>query len=1265
MRYGNRLMTFATGLIAIRRRGRMTVVLLLTLTIIRSSLAQEDFSPEMSTPAASANSGIPRVTPDVPNVRLNHVSATWESVLNQLAEDAGCTLILHDVPRGRYSRRDWRKHTPTEAVRILNQQLEPLGYRILMKDQFLTVIQIDRTRVEYPSYEVPATEPAPQARIYEPGDGPGRNWLDANDAGGFRPIGNLSRDAGAQIIQVAGEEAGPEDEAPEAAPEQPIETQRVVTQHPASEIAGQLFEAFRDRARLMKIGPTGLPAFQAYREPLDETQAVFGEESPVDQPVWFLVEVDGRSNSLNVQAATDTVGGVRTLIRQLDVPRRNPEEAVRVVIDAGEDVESLANQLNREMEKVRRDGRHLALAQQPADPAAQSPAPQDEQTVPLQGTEFSGLIGTLRGDVTIEALPELDLLILRGNEEDVAAVMAMINQIEQLAAGAAPSITLKFLHNVDSEALAELLNEVYDALVEVSGSSTATRQTRPVTFVAVGNPNAIVILAPQNSVVNIEELVDLLDVPVPAGTEVQVFRLRNAIASQVVTTLTNFYADRPGLGTEIRVVPDVRTNSVIVNARPNELAEVRKLVRQIDRDSPRGVVKMLPIHLEYALADELSDFLNTMVQSILNPAQTPTGQGGGFGAGGQAAQELRDTRSVVLEYLKKDQNAQRLVRSGMLSDVRFNADLRTNTLFVTAPEASLDFFKELVKVLDQPTSTVADIKVFPLKNTDAQAAADLLQTLFPAQEEGELGVQVAGAEGGASGLIPLQLSVDTRSNSVIAIGSREVLDVVGAILFKLDSAEQLNRETQVIRLHNNPAFDISDAVNQYLQSQRDLLQLDPDRISTSQVLEQEIIVTPEPISNSLIISATPRYIQSVLDLVQQLDREPEQVMIQAMIVEVTLEDTDEFGVELGFQDSLLFDRSVILQDGITTINQTMQNASGVSTTSQQIISQSATPGFLFNNSPLGNNTLIHPSGVGSQGLSSFNLGRTNEDLGFGGLVLSASSEAVSVLIRALSLRRDVNILSRPQVLALDNQVAQVQVGQRVPIVNGFNPPTATFAATPLIDYDSAGVILTVTPRISPDGQVVMEVAAEKSQYTSGVPIYTDVNTGAVIESPVKDITTAVSTVKVPDGQTIVLGGMITKTDETIERKVPWLGDLPIVGNIFGYDFHNHRRTELLIFLTPRVIHNDADSELIKQIEMGRLHWFEDEGEMIHGPLMSIPAPQSTQPTIVPPEQHTEENGEMNSAPHLVPPLPENGDARLRPMSGTTFAPQNGVVRAAR
>ncbi|MBD3675958.1 MAG: hypothetical protein HUJ26_20810, partial [Planctomycetaceae bacterium] len=584
--------------------------------------------------------------------------------------------------------------------------------------------------------------------------------------------------------------------------------------------------------------------------------------------------------------------------------------------------------------------------------------------------------------------------------------------------------------------------------------------------------------------------------------------------------------------------------------------------------------------LTNAVASDVADVLNAAFQALQLP-QGQTNQLGGAGAfnvggTGESSTQLREIKSLAVEFLSTDGQSEELIRSGILADIRVTADPRINSLVVTAPSRSMKLMEALIARLDQIPSSVAEIKVFTLRNSDATQAVDLLTSLFAqtatgggggfnnTSQQSAQGLQIAGATDVSNTLVSLRFSADVRTNSVVAVGGADSLNVVEAILLRLDEDGLRQRQTTVIKLKNSPAADVAEAVNQFLDSQRALAEAQPDLISNVELLEQEIVVVPEAVTNSLLVSATPRYFNIIQNMVARLDEAPPQVIIQALLVEVTLDNTDEFGVELGLQDSILF------------------------------------------NVDIGNNLFNNLDTLGGQGLSNFGVGRSNSDLGFGGLVLSASSENISLLIRALAARRNVQILSRPQIRTLDNQQAQIQVGQQVPIVNGANPSQFGGAASPTVIQEEVGIILSVRPRINPDGTIVMETAATKSALNGmGVPIYVNPD-GSTIESPIIDITTAQATVSVPNGHTIVLGGMITESDETIERKVPWLGDVPVVGRAFRFDATNTSRSELLIFLTPRVILNDADSEFIKQVETERTHVIEEQAEEIHGPLFGVP-----------------------------------------------------------
>ena len=259
-------------------------------------------------------------------------------------------------------------------------------------------------------------------------------------------------------------------------------------------------------------------------------------------------------------------------------------------------------------------------------------------------------------------------------------------------------------------------------------------------------------------------------------------------------------------------------------------------------------------------------------------------------------------------------------------------------------------------------------------------------------------------------------------------------------------------------------------------------------MSSIELLEREVFVVAEAVSNSLLLSATPRYYDQLIEMINKLDAPPAQVIIQALIVQVELDNDDEFGIEMGFQSPIMFDRSSI--SNLTTLQTTTTVNPTTSVANNVLLSSTASPGFQFGD-PTTFTQMTNPAAgaaqVGTQELTSLGVGRTSSYApGIGGLVLSASSESVSALLRALSYKRTVHVLSRPQIRTLDNRMASIQVGQRVPVVFGatVNPTTGT--PQPIIQYDNAGIILTVQPRITPDGMIALEAYAEKSEYeTSG------------------------------------------------------------------------------------------------------------------------------------------------------------------------------------
>ena len=1139
-----------------------------------------------------------KATEDPGGIRLNYYNARWDRVLGEFSSRNGLTLVMEKVPPGRFARRDRTRYTVDDCIHILNRELEGLGYRLLKQGTFLVVLNLDQARTRYARPILPKNKSGDRQRSKnetEPVRGSGihagqRTIRLVSDTRETAPTPDIS--VPARGFQDDGDRTAPADESASGkAPSGTLVIRQLQIQHgTAADIARAVYLVFERRAELIAKGIQDQPTFVVY-----DTD----DENKAGDPL-FRIAIDEKQNRLLVEADVKRADQLIKLLKRLDMPHTDKGNTTTRLVPAEQISEEAADSLNEQLDRL------ITLQTQKNSDNVSSNT--DQTMADVTGSAAFNL----RGDVNIQVMQGTGVLLIEGNEADLERLAPIIQHLEQLSDGSLPGIHLLELQHVNSESFAELLTTVHDRLAELRQRDAEPRAT--VAFFPVVQPNSVLIIAPRLELPDILELAEKLDTELDPDAEFQVFALKHAIASQVVTALSTFYEERPGLGTRVRAVADARTNSVIVQGHRRDLTEVQHLIDGLDRDKPGAVHQVEVIKLNHATAEELAEVLNAAIQAVTSPPQS-AGDNSGFG-GNQGPQELRDTKSIALEFLATDGDAQHLIRSGFLVDVRINSDPRSNTLIVSAPEASMSLLQALIRTLDQAPSATAAIKVFALKNADAEQSVLLLTSVFEnTNQEEQLGVQIAGAEDAASSLIPLQFSADIRTNTVLAVGSEEALSIVEAILLRLDTDDTRQRTTTVIPLRNAPAELVAASINQFLEQQQALRDSTDDLISNIERLRQEVIVAEDVNSNSLIVSSSPDYFSEISQIIRDLDSTPPQVIVQALLVEVQLDNMDEFGVELGFQDPLLFQRSIVESlDDLVTIP-TVTNVPGVGQVeSTTIITQNSTPGFNFNNTgaALGNNAAGNTGAVGSQGISSFSLGRQNGDLGFGGFVFSAQSDAVNVLIRALASRRTLHVLSRPQIRTTHNNEATIRVGQEVPIVDGVLIDEGI--VTPNVVPTDTGIILRVTPRITPDSTVVMEVYAEKSALNpGGVPIFTDISTGNVINSQIRDVSIAETVVNVPNGQTIVIGGMITKTDETLERKVPWLGDLPVVGKMFRYDSTNTARTELLIFLTPRIIFGDVDSELIKQVEAERLHFLESEAEELHGPIYSIPS--SSTPSV--------------------------------------------------
>lgn len=300
----------------------------------------------------------------------------------------------------------------------------------------------------------------------------------------------------------------------------------------------------------------------------------------------------------------------------------------------------------------------------------------------------------------------------------------------------------------------------------------------------------------------------------------------------------------------------------------------------------------------------------------------------------------------------------------------------------------------------------------------------------------------------------------------------------------------------------------------------------------------EVRVVPDRDKNALLIRARPAAFRLIESALRAIDASPMQVVIEATIAEVTLNDRLQYGVEYFFETG---------------------------------------SGF---------------GGVGSIGASLNTGGATNFTRPDGGLNWLVASGNARIFINALSSVTEVQVLATPTLAVLNNQTARLQVGDQVPVrtqqSQSTDNPDAPVVSN--IEYKDTGVILKVTPRINSNGDVSMDVQQEVSSIVEGAP-----SSEEDALAPTISTRRIGSIVSVANGQTVVLGGLIQDNQQNGRSGVPVLKDIPVLGNLFSSTSNRRDRTELVIFITPRVIRNAADAAAIAEELRSRMEALRPRG----------------------------------------------------------------------
>jgi general secretion pathway protein D len=608
--------------------------------------------------------------------------------------------------------------------------------------------------------------------------------------------------------------------------------------------------------------------------------------------------------------------------------------------------------------------------------------------------------------------------------------------------------------------------------------------------------NSLVVTDSASNIRRLAQIISALDKG--SSASLKTYLLKNATATSAATLVNNVFKPDPnanrgrssgdprqggdprdprsqgGGGVDaalregrVNAVADERTNTLVVTGPVDTLDLVTQIVEKLDENTV-AQLELKVFTLKFGDAASAA----ALITSVFTPSAASTGRQSSEGGESERRRSEREGQASVDAAL----------RGGRVNAV---ADVRTNSVIVTAPTAAITLIQDMIDKLEESPLSEQAFFIYPLRNAQSANLEFVLNNIFGNGTTGTGGVggrttgtnRTTGARGGAATGATGGFGTATAGAGGTGIGRTRGTTTVGG-------GNQFGQ------------FGFAGGFGGAQLSQN------AQRVANE--LSGQVFVVADPDTNSLLVTVASRYAEPVKTIISELDRPVPQVLIKVLVAEVTHDDGVDFGVDFTF---------------------TNRRANGDGTTI----------GGNFGNASLTN-----------------------------GLVVGLLEDKVNATLHALATRGKLDVLSRPYILASDNQLASITVGQEVPFITNTRI-TDNGQQINTIQYQDVGIILNVTPRINPDGLVIMDVIPEISQLTgTTVPISDGVS------APVIAKRSAESRVGVRSGQTIVIGGLMEDRKTVTVSKIPLLGDIPVLGNIFARTQVNKSKTELLIFLTPHV-----------------------------------------------------------------------------------------------
>ncbi len=469
-----------------------------------------------------------------------------------------------------------------------------------------------------------------------------------------------------------------------------------------------------------------------------------------------------------------------------------------------------------------------------------------------------------------------------------------------------------------------------------------------------------------------------------------------------------------------------------------------------------------------------------------------------FGGGGDGNAEL------VLHVIKVNNIAANevvtILRPLVPQTGHLGAFPSSNSVVIADRANNINRLSELIKYID--ATGEIDIEVIPLKHATAEEVINVIKPLIKSTQRS-----------GGSGQAPrasVTFASDDRSNSILMTGDEEKRRHVRELISSLDRPLQGAGNTKVVYLNYIDATELKPILEGMTGSIK-------EEQKDAALANAEVSIETSETTNALIITAPPSLLESIEQVIAKLDIKRSQVLIEAVIVEVT----DSFTQSL----EVLWATSPTQSGGVAS-------------------------GNLLNTTTTGLVTAENPAGA---------LLQSGLNWGF------FRNGSLRALVHAVASDNNNNVLSTPSIITLDNQQAEILVGSNVPFVTGSQVSAATTTNNPFqtIQREDVGVTLTITPKVSKEKTITLEVEQEvesvrEEQIDAAQDLVTD-------KRSIK------TNVLVNDGEILVLGGLLEDRATINHTKIPVLGDIPLLGRLFRSSSETIRKQNLMVFIQPTII----------------------------------------------------------------------------------------------